>query len=784
MYNRDQQYGQQQAPYGGYGQQSQPNYGQPPQYGQPQLPMPVDQLVTNVWFNNPFQERLPIPQVRLAHQGMQATLPTLMAVFVDDLQKNSRSGPLSTFAYNLFSRNWYGNPEFATVFQDLVDHAFHAIAKLNPPQQQVMQLVTDVALRHAGIAIAQCVNLFPALQASIPQDRFHQVMQQLNQDLQFWNQLRQEMDRAAPMAQGYGQQPHQPQYGRRQEDMSHLVVNTSGYQSQQRPAPQQPQQDARPMSDSLLKRRGGASQPVTNDLRNLGVTEVMGTVNNQPVQETAPTLPRYQAQQDTRPRPDSYAQQPAQPAPATVDVDDEFDIENIVYANEKPVSEPDQSQFPDKSVERHILPVPPVGLSDNELLQWNSQPGAKIVRFFGTPERPWDKVELEGGILLVPALLSSYTVGRTPERPLTNYGYNPLTTVKFHLIDADGEATECLLAREFSMDYLHHELDLQLRAEEQRRLGKAANVMPDWTMVRRITPRPAKPIVLEQKAMVEADQIYQSERGFGSDSLDEALRSQPIIVEQTTLANTIADVLGNVVDSYRDLLRSEESAIPFVIAPAEAKLAFSVEFDEETHDALCEARHSKNPALALLRVLTDYDESKRDRLYNRLVDLLTERFNFFIKHSLGVDDLTITNIVDDYEEALDLISDDYDQQHATQLRRLMNEFVTQWQFSRREKDKFNFIEQRHGYVVVYLDHSLVGLGVPMDGTATLTASGQPELFAIYDHARKVGDTLNDHSGAPVYLADRAGRVAQLLPSAWDSNFAVIDVVGLHGYSVL
>lgn len=783
MYNRDQQYGQQ-APYGGY-QQPQANYG----YQQPQqLPVPCDRPATGAWFNNPFQDRIQIPQINLPHPGMQAVLPTIIATVINDLQVNCQAGPLSTFAYNLFSRSWYNNVEFAQMFQDLVDHVCFAIARSQAQQNQIQGLVAEVAKRHVKIAIAQCVNLFPALQSVLPADRAQQILYELNGELQFWANLRREID-------GMYQQLQQPQpqavmgghpYGRRQEDQSNLVVNTSNRTAPQYRPTAPVYEDDRPVSDSLRRKREG-SQPVSPELRNLGVTEVMGSVSNAPVQETTamPTLPRYQPQRDERPRPDSYYAQAPQSAPAaTVPDDEEFDIEDIVYANEKPVSEPDQSNFPDKSVERHILPVPPVGLSEDKLANWNQQPGAKIVRFFGTPERPWDKVELEGGIIMVPALLSSYTVGRTPERPLTNYGYNPLTTVKFHLIDTDGQATECLLAREFSMDYINHELDLQVRAEEQRRLGKRANVVPDWNLLRKIQPRPAKTLGQEQFALSKADEAHQAQPGVEPGSLDESLRSQPIVVEQTVLANTISDVLGNSVDGYRDLLRTEHSALPFVVVGAEAKASYSVELDEDTHDALCQARFSKNPALAMVKVLKDYDENKRDRLYNRLVDLMTERFNVIVEHSLGVDDLRISNVLDDYEEALGLLSDDYDAQHSNRVRELMNEFVGQWQFSRRDKDKLGFVEQRHGYVVVYVDHSLVSLGVPVNGTATLTASAQPELFSIYDHARRLGESLNDQSGAPVYLADRAGRVAQLLPSAWDKHFAVITTVGLHGYSVL
>lgn len=602
-----------------------------------------------------------------------------------------------------------------------------------------------------------------------------------------------------------------------------------------------PDAHERPMSDALRQKliANGELQEVEPEMADLGVTEREGSVapnarasamlrdSGVLEREVGPqgggrapadvsTERQAYPQQHQRPRLD--AEQPnlratiATAGATSVDIQEQPVAEqekdwtdDLTFDNEK------ENLFPSLAIKRIILPVPPIGLSVEKLKSYyedNANQTMTIARWNDDPEAPWDLVTLTNGMLLIPAVKSTYTVSRTAHRPNPNRPYDPSTHVKFHLIDAKtSTVTEVIMVREPSMEYAILELDSKLRNEAELRTNEKMNVMPDWSVVTTIQPRqaPATPL-FERLLLAEQDAKYQETREEGAPEVDQQLRKKPLILSTEGLGSL--EQVMSAVDQFRLVGKEGVDGVDRILVEAHGRalLPFITEAPVELVDALSAATAAADPAQAMVEALQAYGSVAKDRLYNRISDLLTARTNDAILYSLGIEDLRITNFVGDYESLLESVREVNGDSNYERLKILVGTAVTQLGIFRGddeliqdsvvslegfdleyfEENKTGYVFLRHEFAVLYINYALATLGLKSTFTQPeqITASDQEHLFNLIEGVEFRTRHLNDSHGGSLYVISADDRVLNIHTSAWDKNYRSVSVAAVGQHSII
>lgn len=109
-------------------------------------------------------------------------------------------------------------------------------------------------------------------------------------------------------------------------------------------------------------------------------------------------------------------------------------------------------------------------------------------------KRIWDWILMEDGSQLRPAYQSTWKPAFDSDRPVTPW-FDSQDKVLFHYKSPTGEVSERLLDREKTMEYLDHELDVNLRrVAKEVALAREGKAAPAWDMVEQLRPNPSSPL--------------------------------------------------------------------------------------------------------------------------------------------------------------------------------------------------------------------------------------------------------------------------------------------------
>ena len=123
------------------------------------LPFPTDQIVPGNEVGNVNTFQFPLPS---AGPEAQQHLRFIAMNFYTLLHGGVNRGPISVFAYNLFSHNRFHNEAWLAVLADIYDLAVK-IATVNPTSDH-SQVLLMATRKYHGYAVGNCLNRFPELQ--------------------------------------------------------------------------------------------------------------------------------------------------------------------------------------------------------------------------------------------------------------------------------------------------------------------------------------------------------------------------------------------------------------------------------------------------------------------------------------------------------------------------------------------------------------------------------------------------------------------------------------------
>lgn len=153
---------------------------------QPSFPFPCDQIVPGNDIRDPQNYPFPIP---VAGPEAQQHLRLIAINFYSLLRAGINQGPISVFAYNLFTHNNFQNEAWLAVLADIYDLAVK-FATVNPTVDH-SKVLMHACTRYHGYAVANCLNHYPALQQYLAAQNLGMVQTALNVRNQIANEIQQ-----------------------------------------------------------------------------------------------------------------------------------------------------------------------------------------------------------------------------------------------------------------------------------------------------------------------------------------------------------------------------------------------------------------------------------------------------------------------------------------------------------------------------------------------------------------------------------------------------------------
>lgn len=790
------------------------------------LPVRFDMVEPANWLPDVYRAQMP----RINVQANQQHLPILDHVIRELIrcwQAKATEGPVSTFAYNLFSFNFYSNQHADQVFQEAFDYALFSISRdggRSRPEDVVVRCVKEYAV----ISIALCTTLYPELFDQISQQAETEILTILHQ----WNQIRPALDQffgGAPTnhqqtpQNPYRQQPRSGQFGGggMQEDLlarpgarSQHQANP-GYSRGPSAVTRHVLEDDRPVADHVARRvsQEQAAAPAKTQVQATASRSSVGRSSNDivEVQQPAPMSSRDHSRSSGLATPVEEPPLEEQFEEVVDEGDDDqawlgeitFSNDMVQEVEQAAAKQSDETATANASlfaVDRVILPIPPIGLDEETLASYYEDNAGKsyTIESFNPEDisRPWDLVKLTNGYFMVPVHLSSFRPTRTASRPMPSYPYDIDTQMKFHLV-IPGETlavTEVILPLEESMRYIDHEFNDAKRQAALARQQERDNVLPDWTMMSKIEPIAAGTLTVERQRLVEEEKTRSKAVEAGEPVEDLSPLQKPMRVAVVPMAHTAEQAIM-VADQYRAeyLSATNKSDASVLEIMAETVTPFVVAEDDQVLLLFTKFAKEARPAKALVDALGLYGLQTKDRFYNRVNDIATSIVNAVIEHRLGIVDCRITNFVMDYDPVSDTILEDYGDGTHQRFIGLTDAILSQLtfelgsacpparlaridSFDRKafEEHRGRYIVMSHEYAVLYVNRCLTDLKIYLTNkdreSFAILASSNPDLHAIICGSRKNMKQLNGGKGGTLFVVSRDDRMLQLHQSAWDGNW--------------
>lgn len=228
----------------------------------PVNPMQVDS--TYFIYNAP-QQPAPFPAVPVP-PALQQMAGYILGLATAMIQSNAAANPARTFFANMVSRNNWNNPEaqmVASIVFDVVQRALASSPPNTPPQVIMEQAVWSAV----SMAVAVIVSQY---QEGVTQYLNPQLIQQLNQALQQYQQFRQGGMNPMPMQSGWGGGwSGQPQMMGGYNPAMQMAPGPYGFNSMQQMGPRPgfggypPMTNTQPLANQgfVSSRFGGVNQP-------------------------------------------------------------------------------------------------------------------------------------------------------------------------------------------------------------------------------------------------------------------------------------------------------------------------------------------------------------------------------------------------------------------------------------------------------------------------------------------------------------------------------------------
>lgn len=262
-------------------------------------------------------------------------------------------------------------------------------------------------------------------------------------------------------------------------------------------------------------------------------------------------------------------------------------------------------------------------------------------------DRPWDRVELDAGDVIVPVSLSTWTPTKNDDQPYI-MAYHPSEVCPFHGYREGGIVEQVFLPwikGGPKMEYLKHEL----RSDMKAAIPKDPNADIEVPLYAQLAHM--EPITETMLSLVDPNQ----ER---ADLPEGTTLTLPVRV---TFSNSLEDMVAYgllELSVVRDELGAEEEILSFCVEQySDITQQLSV---SESDMAWFFSLTSIKTITEFLKAIAEARES--DEVSKDLVDLITQRLTDEINKALAFNlqiDLKITNIEEDYAEVSDIFTSVY-----------------------------------------------------------------------------------------------------------------------------
>lgn len=775
------------------------------------LPFPPDQIVSGNWIDDPFSARLPVPLMAVMQQNpnMQWVQALVAAMLVADLQQNCQGGPVSAFAYNLFSSNQYNNQVWMMIVEGGVIFALNQL-RMNQ-QGDPRQVVQQATIFYATYATAACIEKYPELRNWIQPQQVQRCMEvisryramsgsqynvgggsqvqqyasghtanittptggvgnlalnmlHLEENSKFGNPNR---GRAVPLGRVQKNEPDQAL-----KDLGVTEVGTIGRDtSQQQPVSGEPQPQqayvqpttrprARPVP--IDKPSPGAIQPVIE-----GELQPTGQVHQIPTAQSAP-----QASTPTAERLDTPLSVGNDiPSLDVLGVSDAEWGEVPEHHKEAPVATFGHVQPTEQSRDTYEVHasgrfmVRPQHLDvilprDREEAQLEEVEDVEIIEIASLPtEGDFTVLELEDGNVAV--LTTGDDVGRTwSETRPHNYPYNPITHQRYLVQVSDDVRYEAFLPRDPDVDYEDLEFDIAKRAKAKQLRLSDQHILADLSVITEIVPAGAPYTIIRANEDL-AKAASQEDQGAQLEAV-EKFQGKMTFFDSVTEKSNLREELYRI-DLFFDQVKARNAVVVSYFSQEDRFVAYGMGTKVSN---LMTSQYADRDGKLWLFVNDLQVACPRGFLF--LDKLMTEGVNRILNRAVGITEYDIKSYAEQYPELTETVEKEYGVVAAEKLLTAVNELALGLSISATGVD----LVVKQTFAVVGLPVGLASFDLaPTSGEMFVTTSVQaPELNTLLDEAKK-------DQARPKYintfLSGRDGEVYEVVESLWDDSFKML-----------
>lgn len=721
------------------------------------LPFPYDQAIAGNYISDPNSYSFPTPP-----SGPEAAqhLQFIAASLCSLLQNGANQGPISLFAYNLFSHNRFNNDAWLAIVADTYDFATK-LAQANPGSD-LGQILGTAVQRYCQYAVANCMNRYPELQQVVPVEavnraitavnNYRATVQQLDVHVQRMmaqqsNQLLGIDNLSRPLAQNTAIVG-----GNFESLMTNIVQENPGQGDGWR--------GKRVLSAKLAEELGvpAIPEPVKEQQphyhqelpTNVGLVPKIVPKRRLPPAASQDS-PAHVPAEATEVAKVTDATEPVEPTPSELfgEIQAEIVERPQFKVRETPRKEPDYTANPQIQV-RHIVIPENLEIALDDMEELKDHDGeyriSNLVPIEGADEfGVWMTDEGE----LVKVVSPDNTGWNMSMNQLTRTAYNPL---KWHraLVQqctADnqliGPVSEGFIpVKEHDpMDYLDLELDPAIRAKALAELTYNQKYIPVNGEVFEIT---SASTVFGFNGTAEV--AVAQERQMALYSLNRTQRRSPLLacIElAAVLSERDSEFMGGACGSDGGLrlrIMGAESLLP-------SKPACSHPVWMDVDNAMAEL-YCNLPALA-----------------KQVDSMLTSEINMTLMHGFGLQTLEIESFYGDYEELLESIKSSHGEEASERLHEAAKALFSSL-FWNTDSNTFIFMHESlsmhlHGDPTDYGIH-LVSKDL---GLAKLS-NCQMLMRTLQEALAKFNFKVDTH---PLYIGFSDGNLWRMVPSIWDEN---------------
>lgn len=781
------------------------------------LPVPADQLISGNWIQDPMTVQLPVPQkpVFAQNPNIQWVLALTAATMVSCLQENCQGGPVSAFAYNLFSQNGYSNNFWLLIVDEASDFALQQLQVMQQGSNP-QQVVAAAARFYAGYAAAACVPKWPALQQII-MSIDPNMMVRINQVIGQWTSLQGANQNNMGMYTPQGPAQNRGPWGTGSSDVGQFATNNVGISATPlgNLAYNAATHDENSKYGNAHKKKavpdGRKPNPVapTDELAALGVVQVdtIGRAMEQPVQVQQPATRSVPARR--KPEPITIDQatgqevqaQPVQPVeqaglgewplptnitgvagqiPSTVSMSN--DIPNLDVLGPDDSAWADQMDgghvtFANEPRDEYIIDTPgrfmvrpkhvEITLPDNrDDAELEDPEDLELIEVVGPTLEPLENgqpnltmLQLEDGNVALQ--VTAKDIGRTwtVQQP-HNFPYDPQKFLRY-FVHTDAEGTyEAFLPRDPDVEYIDLEFDGAKRAAARQQRLSAQTILPDLSVLQDIQPRGTPYTII------------------GAVDHLNALEGD---ADQTKLLDQVELFQGKISFFESSAGQLELDATLFQVdrffEQVKAKNAVAATFGKYTRDFIVPGIASRvndinsspiSEKLAKVIMFVRDIEQFNPRAFLYLDNLFAKEVNRTLDYACGMDAYSITSFSEDYFDLSNLIEEELGEAAFTKLNEAVGSTLLTYSFSYSGTT----LKVEHAYGVIGLPVGLTSfkLQTAAGESYVVTASMAPELYNLLEEVKRDEGTPPH---AKTYLIGRDGELFEIVASAWDDGFKTL-----------